>query len=361
MKKFKFQKGGINFPFSTYTSQEDLKGGPRNTNYNIPESYENKPLHLRSIDEELYNNSPNYKATTKDAYEVQKGIKEGLIQVIPNQDGTFRYVNTGEVVPDDTHEMLFSAGKGALKAGIKGANIAKGAFDGLGEYYLPRDFLQATGFTVQAIDKALEGDNPMKDGLMAALRFAQSNTPGLGGKYNPIIAALMKLPAKALAQFPNLNRLLRGSGLYYSMDKESPDSGGKRLDRPAYSKLSNRIKESIENKSMQNNSKSFSELNKEYNNNELKNTGQFFFKKGGKLDKNKMKCNSPKSTPNHPTKSHVVKACENGKEKIIRFGQQGVKGSPDGSKRNKAFKARHASNIKKGKMSAAYWANRVKW
>jgi uncharacterized protein with GYD domain len=47
--------------------------------------------------------------------------------------------------------------------------------------------------------------------------------------------------------------------------------------------------------------------------------------------------------------------------KLIRFGQQGVKGSPDGTKRNEAFKARHAENIEKGKMSAAYWANKVKW
>ena len=81
----------------------------------------------------------------------------------------------------------------------------------------------------------------------------------------------------------------------------------------------------------------------------------------GNLNKAKMKCNSPKSTPSHKTKSHVVKACANGKEKIIRFGQKGVKGSPDGTARNKAFKARHAKNIKKGKMSAAYWANKVKW
>ena len=79
-------------------------------------------------------------------------------------------------------------------------------------------------------------------------------------------------------------------------------------------------------------------------------------------------CNSPKKTPNHPTKSHVVKACENGKEKTIRFGQQGVKGSPkkEGEseadrKRREAFKARHAENIKKGKMSAAYWADKEKW
>lgn len=71
--------------------------------------------------------------------------------------------------------------------------------------------------------------------------------------------------------------------------------------------------------------------------------------------------NKPKRTPNHPTKSHVVVAKEGDKVKTIHFGQQGVQGSPDGSKRNEAFKARHASNIAKGKMSAAYWANKVKW
>lgn len=71
--------------------------------------------------------------------------------------------------------------------------------------------------------------------------------------------------------------------------------------------------------------------------------------------------NKPKRTPNHPTKSHVVVAKEGDKVKTIRFGQQGVKGSPDGSKRNEAFKARHAKNIAKGKMSAAYWANKEKW
>jgi hypothetical protein len=71
--------------------------------------------------------------------------------------------------------------------------------------------------------------------------------------------------------------------------------------------------------------------------------------------------NKPKKTPSHPTKSHVVVAKEGDKVKTIRFGQQGVSGSPDGSKRNKAFKARHAENIAKGKMSAAYWANKVKW
>lgn len=86
-----------------------------------------------------------------------------------------------------------------------------------------------------------------------------------------------------------------------------------------------------------------------------------------RVDKDKMKCNKPKRTPKHPTKSHVVKACEGGKEKIIRFGQQGVSGagkSPSTAKqkaRRKSFKARHAKNIAKGKMSAAFWADRVKW
>lgn len=71
--------------------------------------------------------------------------------------------------------------------------------------------------------------------------------------------------------------------------------------------------------------------------------------------------NQPKRTPSHPTKSHIVVAKTGDQVKTIRFGQQGVSGSPDGSKRNEAFKARHAKNIAKGKMSAAYWADRVKW
>ena len=78
--------------------------------------------------------------------------------------------------------------------------------------------------------------------------------------------------------------------------------------------------------------------------------------------------NKPKRTPSHPTKSHVVVAKVGDKVKTIRFGQQGVSGSPKKSgestayrKRREAFKARHASNIAKGKMSAAYWADRVKW
>lgn len=71
--------------------------------------------------------------------------------------------------------------------------------------------------------------------------------------------------------------------------------------------------------------------------------------------------NRPVRTPNHPEKSHMVLAKEGDQEKLIRFGQQGVEGSPDGSARNEAFKARHAENIAKGKMSAAYWADKVKW
>ncbi len=71
--------------------------------------------------------------------------------------------------------------------------------------------------------------------------------------------------------------------------------------------------------------------------------------------------NKPKATPDHPTKSHIVVAKVGDQVKTIRFGQQGVEGSPDGSERNEAFKARHAKNIAKGKMSAAYWANKEKW
>lgn len=71
--------------------------------------------------------------------------------------------------------------------------------------------------------------------------------------------------------------------------------------------------------------------------------------------------NKPKRTPSHPTKSHVVVAKSGDTVKTIRFGEQGAHGSPDGSKRNEAFKARHASNISKGPLSAAYWANKVKW
>jgi hypothetical protein len=71
--------------------------------------------------------------------------------------------------------------------------------------------------------------------------------------------------------------------------------------------------------------------------------------------------NKPKSTPGHPTKSHVVVAKEGDKIKTIRFGQQGVTGDKQATPRQKSFKARHAENIAIGKMSAAYWADKVKW
>ena len=78
--------------------------------------------------------------------------------------------------------------------------------------------------------------------------------------------------------------------------------------------------------------------------------------------------NKPKRTPSHPTKSHVVLAKEGDKVKTIRFGQQGVSGSPPkkgetkaDAARRKSFKARHAKNIAKGKTSAAYWAAKEKW
>ena len=78
--------------------------------------------------------------------------------------------------------------------------------------------------------------------------------------------------------------------------------------------------------------------------------------------------NKPKRTPNHPTKSHVVVAKEGDQIKTIRFGQQGVSGSPkrEGEseadrKRRESFKARHAKNIAKGKMSAAWWSSAIKW
>jgi hypothetical protein len=79
--------------------------------------------------------------------------------------------------------------------------------------------------------------------------------------------------------------------------------------------------------------------------------------------------NKPKRTPNHPTKSHVVVAKSGDQVKTIRFGEQGAKtagkpkaGETDRMKKKRAsFKARHSKNIAKGKMSAAYWADKVKW
>ncbi len=79
--------------------------------------------------------------------------------------------------------------------------------------------------------------------------------------------------------------------------------------------------------------------------------------------------NKPKGTPSHPTKSHIVVAKDGNKVKTIRFGQQGASTAGDPKKgesakmkaKRKSFKARHGRNIAKGKMSAAYWADKVKW
>ena len=77
--------------------------------------------------------------------------------------------------------------------------------------------------------------------------------------------------------------------------------------------------------------------------------------------------NKPKRTPSHPKKSHVVVAKSGDQVKTIRFGQQGVSGAganpstPAEKARQKSFKARHGKNISKGKMSAAYWADKEKW
>lgn len=87
------------------------------------------------------------------------------------------------------------------------------------------------------------------------------------------------------------------------------------------------------------------------------------------VKKSEMACNSPRRTPQHPEKSHVVKACYDGKEKVIRFGEQGAKtaGKPKAGEsqamkdKRDSFKARHAKNIAKGPSSAAYWADKVKW
>jgi hypothetical protein len=95
---------------------------------------------------------------------------------------------------------------------------------------------------------------------------------------------------------------------------------------------------------------------------------EFYEAYAERLDKSKMECNKPRATGPGEKSSHVVKACFDGKQKVIRFGQKGVKGSPkkEGEsesyrKRRESFKARHAKNIAKGPSSAAYWANRVKW
>ena len=90
--------------------------------------------------------------------------------------------------------------------------------------------------------------------------------------------------------------------------------------------------------------------------------------KAKRLAKEHMKCNKPQKTPGHKTKSHVVKACEDGEEKIIRFGQQGVEGAGKNPKtekdkaRKRSYYARHdAQDSNPDKMSARYWSHKEKW
>ena len=90
--------------------------------------------------------------------------------------------------------------------------------------------------------------------------------------------------------------------------------------------------------------------------------------RAAKIAKDDLACNKPRKTPSHPTKSHVVKACEGGKEKIIRFGQQGVEGAGKNPKtekdkaRKRSYYARHnAQDPNPDKMSARYWSHKVKW
>jgi hypothetical protein len=103
-------------------------------------------------------------------------------------------------------------------------------------------------------------------------------------------------------------------------------------------------------------------------------TAKYRMAKGGKVDGRLKRAgvsgyNQPKRTPNHPTKSHIVVAKVGDKIKTIRFGEQGAKtaGKPKAGEsarmkaKRKSFKARHAKNIAKGKLSAAYWADKVKW
>ena len=75
-----------------------------------------------------------------------------------------------------------------------------------------------------------------------------------------------------------------------------------------------------------------------------------------KVDKSKMACNKPKATPNHPTKKSIVKACKDGKEKIVRFGDANMTIKKDKPSRKKSFDARHKCDEKKDKFSAGYWS-----
>jgi hypothetical protein len=82
----------------------------------------------------------------------------------------------------------------------------------------------------------------------------------------------------------------------------------------------------------------------------------FYAAYGERMDKDKMACNKPHRTPDHPTKKSIVKACENGKEKVVRFGDQHMKIRKNEPGRRKNFRARHSCDEKKSKLSAGYWS-----
>ena len=75
-----------------------------------------------------------------------------------------------------------------------------------------------------------------------------------------------------------------------------------------------------------------------------------------KINKSKMKCNQPKRTPNHPTKKSIVKACEGGKEKIVRFGDAKMSIKKHIPERRENFRARHNCDEKKSKLTPGYWS-----
>jgi hypothetical protein len=83
---------------------------------------------------------------------------------------------------------------------------------------------------------------------------------------------------------------------------------------------------------------------------------EFYAAYGERINKDKMACNKPQRTPNHPTKKSIVKACENGKEKVVRFGDQHMKIRKNEPGRRKNFRARHSCDEKKSKLSAGYWS-----
>jgi hypothetical protein len=82
----------------------------------------------------------------------------------------------------------------------------------------------------------------------------------------------------------------------------------------------------------------------------------FYEAYGERVSKDKMPCNKPRSTPGHSTKKSIVKACENGKEKVVRFGDQHMSIKKNIPARRKSFRARHNCDEKKSKLSAGYWS-----